>query len=183
MLRALLIAIAVVAVTSIAATTLHGTSAAFTDSQTIHLDVSSGGLSIERDGAGLVFSSTVLAPGDTATASVKVTNGGTLPYDLTLRRELVDAAAPGGCAIRDALTLKIVEIAAGGTRRTLTDGPLTSAATEVALGAFAVGAARTYEMTVAFPAGHGATATDNDNCFQGSFDRERFSWAAEERPS
>ena len=181
MLRsALIAAIAVVAALAVIGT-LRGTSAAFTAEQSTTIQISTGSLAIKRDGAGLVFSSAALAPGDTATASVKVSNGGTLPYDLTLKRELLDSTAPGGCAVRDALTLKIVEVGAGDARRTLTDGPLTAAPTGIALGTFAVGDARTYEFTVTFVAGHGATATDNDNCFQGSVDSERFGWDATEK--
>src|SRR3954452_4701823 len=181
MLRVAVILTSLVAVAAVAATGLHGTSAAFTDSQTIHVDVSSGGLSIQRDGDGLVFSSAALAPGDTATGSVKVTNGDTLPYDLTLRRALLEAPSPAGCEVLDALTIKIVEVGAGDARRTLADWPIAAAPTEIALGRFAPGDARTYEVTVTFVAEHGAAAADNDNCFQGSIDRERFGWMAAEK--
>lgn len=181
MIRAGLIIVAVVALVTVAANAVRGTSSAFTDSHTTMLSVTSGGMAIKRDGDGLVFSSAALAPGDDATASVKVRNGGTLPADLTLTRETLGSTSPGGCAVRDALTLKIVEVGAGDARRTLTDGPLAAAPTEIALGTFAVGDARAYEFTVTFVAGHGATATDNDNCFQGSVDSERFGWDATEK--
>src|SRR4051794_30547021 len=181
MLRAALLALAAALAAALTVAGFHGTSAAFTDSQTFHIEVSSGGLAIQRDGAGLIFSPSALAPGDPATASVKVTNDGTLPYDLALTREMLGSTAPGGCAVRDALTLKIVEVTAGGTRRTLADGALAGVPTRIALGTFAAGEARTYEVAVTFVAKHGATATDNDNCFQGSADRERFGWNAAEK--
>ena len=181
MLRCGLI-VAVLALAAVAAIgSLRGTSAAFTDEQTTEIAISTGSVAIERDGKGLVFSSAPLAPGDTASASVKVTNSGPLPVDLTLTRELLDSTAPGGCAVRDALTLKIVEVATGDVRRTLADGPLAGVPEHIALGTFEPGEARTYEITVTFVAEHGATATDNDNCFQDSVDRDRFSWVAAEK--
>ena len=183
MLRLTLIALAVLAAAVTVVTTgVRGTSAAFTDSETIEIGVSTGSVGIDRDGDGLVFSSAPLAPGDTARATVKVSNGGSLPIDMALARENQRSDAPNGCAVRDALGLKVVEVA-GTERRTLVDGPLKSVAGSLALGAFAPGEERTYEVAVTFAPQHGATALDNDNCFQGSVDTERFSWQAVEARS
>ena len=172
MLRRSLIVLAAVAAALAAVTTLRGTSAAFTDEQTTQFQLKTGSVAIERDGEGLVFTSAPLAPGDSAEATVTVKNAGTLPAKLTLTREQLESTSPGGCAVRDAMRL---EVAHGET--TISDGPL---AGDVELGTLAAGESRSYDVTLTFAAQHGASATDNDNCFQGSLDRERFGWRAVE---
>ena len=170
MLRRSLIALAAVAAALAAVATLRGTSAAFTDEQTTEFQLKTGSVAIQRDGDGLVFSSAPLAPGDSASATVKVTNTGTLPAKLTLSREQLESTSPGGCSVSDAMRLKVADGDA-----TISDGPL---AGNVELGTLAAGESRSYDVTLIFAAQHGASATDNDNCFEGSLDRERFGWQA-----
>src|SRR4051812_875537 len=172
MLRRSLIALATVAAALAAVATVRGTSAAFTDEQTAQIQLKTGSVAIERDAQGLVFTSAPLAPGDSADAAVTVTNTGTLPAKLTLTREQLESTSPGGCAVGDALRLKVAR-----GDNVLADGPLGGA---IELGTFAAGEAGTYDVTITFAAQHGATAADNDNCFEGSLDRERFAWQAVE---
>src|SRR4051812_3306643 len=100
----LLLALALAAA---AASHLHGTSAAFTDSQTTSIAISTGSVGVERDGDGLTFTSAPLAPGDTSSATAEVTNSGSLAARLALTRANVTSTSPAGCAIRDALRLRI----------------------------------------------------------------------------
>lgn len=172
--RHAIIALVLVVAAAAAISTLHGTSAAFTAEQTAHLTIGTGSVALTDDGDALAFDAAALAPGDTAKATVTV-KAGSLPADVALSRQLLESTAPHGCAIRDALSLRVAE--AG---RTLTDGPLASAAAELPLGRFAAGETRTYEIALTFAARHGATTADNDNCFQDSVDRERFTWSATE---
>ena len=167
MLRLALVLVAVIA----AGTALHSTSAAFTDAQTTHFTISSGSVAIERTDGGFVFDSAPLAPGDSAHATATIANTGTLPLKLTLSRETLASTAPGGCPIRSALHLKITG---------LFDGPLADAPAHISVGSLAPGDSRSYGVTLTFAAQHGATEADNDNCFQGSVDREQFSWDAVE---
>lgn len=162
----------------LAATTgLHATGAAFTDAADHEWSVSTGSIALTRDGDGLVFSSAPLAPGDSATGTVTVRNTGDRALTLSLAREHLESTAPAGCAVRDALRLKVVQ----GTT-TVVDAPVTEAAS-VDLGELAPAAAREYAFTLTFAPQHGATDADNDNCFQGSVDRERFTWHAVEAPA
>jgi hypothetical protein len=161
----------------IAATTgLTATKAAFTDAvPAVDWTITTGSIALERDGDGLVFSSAPLAPGDSATGTVVVRNVGDNLFKLSLGREGIESTAPAGCAVRDALHLKIVD---GAT--TLVDAPLPTAATSVDVGDLAPAASRTLTVTLTFAPQNGATDADNDNCFQGSLDRERFTWSAVE---
>ena len=178
MRRSALIAVVAVAVATSLAAAMRGTSAAFTDEQTTHMQITTGGVGLTRDGDGILFDTTPLAPGDTADATVKVTNSGSLPATVTFSRTDLGSTSPNGCDVRDALHLQVVED--GGAGRTLVDGAVTGASSGVDLGTFAPGEARSYAIHVTFAAQHGADATDNDNCFEGSVDRERFAWAAVE---
>ncbi|HEY3020687.1 MAG TPA: hypothetical protein VGJ32_10860 [Solirubrobacteraceae bacterium] len=182
MTRRLLTALLALAVVAVAAPRLHGTSAAFTDSHTTSIAISTGSVAIEHDGDGLTFTSAPLAPGDKAEATVRVTSSGSLAARLALTREQLTSTAPAGCAIRDALRLRVDE-EAGGEHRTVADGPLGEVADALELGRFASGETRTYALTITFAPQHGATATDNDNCLQGSVDTERFAWQAVEARS
>lgn len=181
----LLCVVAALAGLSLVVSGFRATGAAFTDSETITVAISSGSVAIGHDGDGLEFSSAPLAPGDAAAATVRVTNSGTLAATLSLGREHLESTSPAGCAVRDALQLEIVEDVDGdpgtaGDRTRIADGALTDVAASAALGAIAPGAARTYELTLTFEAQNGASAADNDNCFEGSIDRERFTWSSVE---
>ena len=167
---------------------LQGTKAAFTTSETFEWDASSGSLALTRDGDGLLFDSSPLAPGDAATGVVRLKNTGTIEAEIALTRESVSSTAPAGCEVRDALHVQVVEDRDGDPltsddRTDVADDALTEIGDALALSSFAAGEARTYEVTVTFTPQHGATADDNDNCFQGSVATERFGWqAVEARP-
>ena len=171
LIRALLVVGAILAATS----GLTATRAAFTDEQSFDWTLQTGTVALTSEGDGLVFSSAALAPGDAATGTVTVTNDGTEPLELSLARELLSSTSPGGCAVRDALRLKIAQ---GAT--TLVDAPLATAAASLELDDLAPAASREYTFTLTFVPQHGAGDTDNDNCFQGSVDQERFTWNAVE---
>ena len=169
--RALLIVGALI----VATTGLTSTYAAFTDGESYEWSIATGTIALERDGDGLVFSSAPLAPGDSATGTVTVRNVGDRAFSLSLAREGIESTAPAGCAVREALQLTIVQ---GAT--TLVDAPLATAAASVEVGRIEPDAARTLTVTLTFAPQHGATDDDNDNCFEGSLDRERFTWHAVE---
>ena len=171
----LLLVAGAVALLVAAVSAVRGTHAAFSAEESFPITVSSGSVALAHVGDALVFDSAALAPGDTATASVELENTGTLASELTLQREKVASTAPAGCDIRDALRLTV---ASGDDE--LLDAPLATAAASQALGTLAAGARRTYELTLTFEPQHGATDADNDNCFQGSTDQERFTWTAVE---
>lgn len=181
MKRALLVLVAVVVVSVLAT----GTGASFTDAVTFDVDISTGSVALTADGPDLIFSSAPLAPGDVATASVRIRNDGSLPADVALHRAALASTAPAGCALRSALHLRIVEDADGdpatsADRAAVADAPLAGAAADLAIGTLAKGAARTYEVAVRYVPQGGTTAASNDNCFQGSVEQQRFSWTAVE---
>jgi predicted ribosomally synthesized peptide with SipW-like signal peptide len=152
---------------------LQGTHAAFTDSETFEFSASTGSLAIERDGDGLVFDSSPLAPGDTASGTFTIANKGTLPAELRLTTEQVTrTVAASACDVRDALQVAVAA-QAGGQRRPL--GEAAVAARELpGLGTLPAGETRTYAVTITYAPQGGATSADNDNCFQGAATVERF---------
>jgi hypothetical protein len=168
---------------------LRGTTAAFTASETTTIEISTASLGIDRSGDGLVFDSAPLAPGGISSTSVRVTNDSALAAELTLTREEMSSdTPPEGCAVREALELKVIEDVDGDPatiddREKLTDELIDDAPGELALGRFAAREARTYEVTLTFVAQNGATTEDNDNCFQGSSTTERFAWQSMEAQS
>jgi hypothetical protein len=170
------------------ATAGDGTHAAFTDAQSVDFTVSAGSVALEHVGDGLGFTSAPLAPGgEPARGTVRVRNGGTLAADVAFLRTAGPVTSPAGCAVRDALRLRVVADADGdpdtkGDRVEIVDGPMASV-TSAALGRLAAGGERSFDVAVWLLAQHGATADDNDNCFQGSVDTERFAFTAmEARP-
>jgi hypothetical protein len=166
----------------------HGTHAAFTDTHSVDFTVGVGSVALEHVGDGLAFTSAPLVPGgEPARGTVRVRNGGTLAADVALVREAGAATSPAGCSVRDALRLRVVADGDGdpetkGDRVEVVDGPMASVGS-APVGRLAAGAARSFDVAVWFLAQHGATADDNDNCFEGSVDTERFAFQAmEARP-
>jgi hypothetical protein len=179
-------AAAALALLGAAAAGVGSTEASFTDAASAQWSLRSGSLAIAVADHGFVLDGAPLAPGDVAAATVAVTSTGTLGASVRLTRDELASTAPAGCALRDALTLRIVKDRDGDPatttdRRVLFDAPLASAPERLALGVLAPGARRTYEVTFTYVAHGGATATDNDNCFEGSVARERFGFDADER--
>lgn len=162
------------------------TLAAFTsDPVTAETEIAVGTLALTAVGDDLVFDSAPLAPGDSSAAKVRLRQSGTLAATVVLHRESTAGTSPNGCAIADALGLLIVEdrdgdVATAGDRRDVYDGTLAAAPTDLPLGQFAADERRTYEFTLTYAPQGGATTADNDNCFQGSVARQRFSWTARE---
>lgn len=176
--RRILRLLAGLAAVGAAASGIGASDAAFTDGVQTELTIAAGTLGLTHDGDGLVFDSAPLAPGGSEAATVTVRSQGTVAGRLQLHRETLSDTAPGGCAIADALTVRLRE---GET--ILFDGPLADLGTDTDLGPTAPGAARELGLRFTFPAGGGATAADNDNCFQGSVHRERLSWTLAEEPA
>jgi hypothetical protein len=172
----------------VAAGAFSATGASFTDETTLTYELGAGSLGIERNGDGLVFDSAPLAPGGVSRASVTVTNDSPFAAELVLTHEEESSTPGDGCAVRDALQLRVVEdldrdLDTTGDRDELTDEPLKTAPATIPLRPFAAGAARTYVFEVTFVAQGGATADSNDNCFQGSKTTERFAWQSMEAQS
>jgi predicted ribosomally synthesized peptide with SipW-like signal peptide len=176
---------------AVAGVAASGTIAAFTSSVvTSDTQIAVGTLALTAVGNDLTFDSTPLAPGDAAQAAVRLRNSGNLPSEVALHRVTEASTSPGGCAIKDALRLKIVEdldgdAATTADRRTVVDAALSAAPADIAIGDFAADERRTFEFTLRYVPRGGASAGTapgaNDNCFQSSATRQRFSWSGMER--
>jgi hypothetical protein len=166
-----------------AAVGVGASGAAFTDTWSTDWQITTGSVALAVDGDGLVFDSAPMAPGASATATATLHVRGSLPATVTLTRTELLSTAPGGCALRDALRISILKDRDGdpathGDRGTILDAALADVPARLDLGTLQPGDVRSYTVTLTFAARHGATATDNDNCFQGAVAHERFDWDA-----
>jgi len=141
--------------------------------ETVAARASAGGsLSLANSRAGAaIFTADNLAPGDSTSGTVPLTNTGTLTGSLALwHTDLTDVPGPGGGALSDRLELTVAEQGAGG-------GPLysgrLSAMPVLPLGGLAVGTARTFSFTASLPEGTG------DNAYAGASASVRYAWALE----
>lgn len=121
-----------------------------------------GTLSNSNDQSGQVMlNASALAPGRSSVGTMKVTNAGTVSGAFTLDPTSL-ANSPVSPKLSDTLVLKIEDVT--GTATTLYQGSAT-AFTTAALGTIAPGAARSYRLTLSYPAGtavaglQGATMT------------------------
>lgn len=123
-----------------------GSGATFQTSKSSAVNVvSSGTLIQENDKDGIaIYTGTNLKPGDVTTGTVTVKNAGTLAGTFTLsQREAASTFSAG------MMNLKIVETR-GASSRTVYNGDIQSAGTNVALGRFAAGETRVYTYTATF---------------------------------
>ena len=122
---------------------------------------SGGNVAVGRVGSGPVFDLGNLAPGDSASGSVRIANTGSAPGTFVL-----SAAVNGDAKLASSLVLTVAD----DTGRIAYRGPLAGLAGE-ALGTFAPAEAHTYKLSVALPSTAG-------NELQGVSARVSFSWSA-----
>jgi len=101
-----------------------------------------------RDGQ-ILIAANGMAPGDSSVGTMTLSGGGTLDAAYTFTAANIDDV-PGSPRLSDALRLTVEDITAA--PQTLYSGPV-SAFSSVPLGSIAVGASRTYRITLAYPAG------------------------------
>jgi spore coat-associated protein N len=129
-----------------------------------------GGLSIsDSRGGQAILSATAMAPGETRSGEVTITNSGDVAGELTLSKSgLVDAGGP----LSTTLDLAVDDITTGSPARVYA-GKL-AAMGALALGSIAAGGSRSYRFSTTFPQGSAA----HDNALQGASSTVQFDWDA-----
>ncbi|HET7574446.1 MAG TPA: hypothetical protein VFJ99_04965 [Solirubrobacterales bacterium] len=125
-------------------------------------------LSNSQDGQA-IFHASGLAPGGSVTGTVQLTNGGTLPGDLSLQElDVQDQPGPGGGRLSNVVSLQISDVT-GGSSIPVFSGRLGRLGTRT-LGAIGPGQSRRFRFTASLP--------DTDNAFAGSGLTVRYAWNA-----
>jgi hypothetical protein len=125
-------------------------------------------LSNSQDGQA-IFQASGLAPGRSVTGTVRLTNSGTLPGDLSLQQlDVSDSPGPGGGRLSDVVYLEITDVT-GGSSIPVFSGQLGGLGSRP-LGAIGPGEGRTFRFTASLP--------DMDNAFAGSGLTVRYAWNA-----
>ena len=125
-------------------------------------------LSNSQDGQA-IFQASGLAPGRSVTGTVRLTNSGTLPGDLSLHQlDVSDSPGPGGGRLSDVVYLEITDVT-GGSSIPVFSGQLGGLGSRP-LGAIGPGEGRTFRFTASLP--------DMDNAFAGSGLTVRYAWNA-----
>lgn len=116
-----------------------------------------------------------LAPGQSKSGVVALSNTGSLPGTLVLSQTaLTDTLGPAGGQLSSALKLTLKDVVSGAT---LYSGPMSSMSTKD-LGTMAAGENRTYSFNVMLPdTGIPVSTTTGDNAFAGSAVNVRYLWA------
>jgi spore coat-associated protein N len=132
-----------------------------------------GSLTIENSLEGqAILHATAMAPGQSRTGQVTITNSGNIAADFTLADSAV-TNSPGPTAFSTVAQLVIQDISDPAVPITIYAGSL-GGLTPIALGNFGVGDARTYRFTVTFPQGSPAV----DNPLQGASSSVEYDWSA-----
>ena len=125
-------------------------------------------LSNSADGQA-IFQASGLAPGRSVTGTVRLTNSGTLPGDLTLQQlDMSDSPGPGGGRLSSVASLEITDVT-GGSSIPVFSGQLGGLGSRP-LGAIGPGEGRTFRFTASLP--------DMTNAFAGSGLTVRYAWNA-----
>ncbi|HEX6653256.1 MAG TPA: hypothetical protein VF072_10965 [Thermoleophilaceae bacterium] len=125
-------------------------------------------LSNSADGQA-IFQASGLAPGRSVTGTVQLTNGGTLPGELTLQQlDVSDNPGPGGGRLSNVVTLDITDVT-GGSSIPVFSGQLGGLGSRP-LGAIGARETRTFRFTASLP--------DMNNAFAGSGLTVRYAWNA-----
>ena len=123
---------------------------------------------------GAMLSAGNMAPGDTTTGEVTVTNVGDTAGDMTLQTsDLADATARGGVLSRT-LDLTVLDVTPGRPLAVVYVGKL-AGLRPATLGSFEQGEGRRYRFVVTYPTGLPPGA---DDALQGASTRVSFVWAA-----
>lgn len=131
-----------------------------------------------RDGQA-VFQAVGLAPGESRSGEVELTNSGRLAGSLTLvQSDVADQPGPGGGRLSDRVDLSIRDLTSPSAPVTVFAGPLGRLA-GLELGTIAPGARRRYAFTVHLPdGGRPAGPQAGDNAYLGSALTVRYAWRA-----
>jgi len=132
------------------------------------------GFANSRDGMP-IFSAAEIAPGNSVSGTVVVTDTGTEPGELTLaQHDVSDVAGPGGGELSKRLSLRVTDVTAPASPVTVYAGPLAPMPAQKA-GRLAPGASRTYEFVATLPESGGA-----QNDVQEASTSVAYSWTAGE---
>jgi spore coat-associated protein N len=116
-----------------------------------------------------IFQASGLAPGRSVTGTVRLTNSGTLPGDLSLQQlDVSDRPGPGGGRLSNVVNLEIRDVT-GGSSIPVFAGQLGGLGSRP-LGAIGPGESRTFRLTASLP--------DMNNAFAGSGLTVRYAWNA-----
>ena len=121
-----------------------------------------------------------LAPGDAVRGTAKIANSGDASGRFWLSTaSLSDSPGAGGGALSRRLELKVKDVTRPASTVTLYRGSVGSMPT-LSLGQLSPGASRTYRLTVRFrDGGTPASATSDDNAYQGSSLEVAYVWNGE----
>jgi hypothetical protein len=150
-LRSVLSLLAAVAVLAVALPAAFGSGARGAGVDPIQVFSFGPLLSVDSSGQARL-SATHMVPGQSRTATIRLSNGGSAPASLSFRADVVDRVRPGGMPLSSALVLRIDS--AGPRPVELYDGPI-GAAPSLRLGTLAAGTERAYRVTVSLPAATG----------------------------
>jgi hypothetical protein len=128
---------------------------------------SSGSLVAAETSGGGQLSIGSMVPGESRSATIRVSNANSSAVGLSLAVRAVDQVGPAGVALSDAMTLRVETAAAGPV---LYDGPI-GQMQRLGLGSTPTGAEHAYRFTVTLP-------QDVGNEVQGSSMRASFAWNA-----
>lgn len=132
-------------------------------------------LADSREGAP-IFSAAGIAPGDTVAGTVEIAAVGNAPAALTLsQHDVLDTPGPGGGNLSQRLTMRIADVTAPGSPRTIYEGPLAPMSPRP-VGRLAAGAARTFEFSATLP----DTGAADQNAVQGATASVAYAWTAAE---
>jgi hypothetical protein len=135
-----------------------------------------------RDGMP-IFSASGIAPGDSATGTVEISDDGEEPIGLTLgQHDLEDIPGIGGGTLSDQLTLQVADVTSPGSPTTLYSGPLATMPDQPA-GSLEPGQTRNFEFRATLPDTASPAGAGGQNELQGASASVAYSWTAAEAPA
>jgi hypothetical protein len=166
-LRSILSLLAAAAVVAIALPVAFSSGAGGAGVDSVQVFSSGPLLSTDTSG-GARLSMAGIVPGESRSATIRVSNDGAGPALLSVSAHLVDQVGPGGAPLSGALALRVEAVGSGAAP--LYSGPI-GAMPRLRLGGIAAGAERDYRVSVTLPASVG-------NEIRGSSLSAAFAWVA-----
>jgi hypothetical protein len=165
-LRSILSLLAAATILAVAIPVAFGSSGPSTGANPVQV-FSSGPLIAAESSGGGRLSIDGMIPGQSRSATIRVSNAGSAPAAFSLAADLADRVGPGGAPLSRAMTLRVLPVGGGVP---LYAGSLAQMP-RLALGRIVPGDARAFRFTVALPSSVG-------NEVGGSSLRARFIWNA-----